>query len=282
MTTGTGKSELSVLLGRLIAEQRIELPILPTVALEVMTACQKEETDAAKLSAIIHKDQALAANVLRVANSAAYAGQVPCGSLTQAVGRLGMQLVGEIAVAVAVRGRAFAGKVCAELLAQLWRHAVITGFFCKEIARTRRRNVESAFLCGLLHDIGKAVLLTTVSKHVERGTVELAEIADALQEHHAAVGSQLARGWRLPPQIVEAIECHHDYDRAKSAQEAAMTVCLADMMAHFVAPAPGVQTVTVDALRRHPVLLALNLYADQFDALLVRADKAIALAEGMA
>jgi len=282
MTTATGSFELSALLGRLIAEQRIELPILPAVALEVMAACQQQETDAQKLSAIIHRDQALAANVLRVANSAAYVGQIPCASLTQAVGRLGMQLIAEIAVAVAVKGRAFAGRTCADLFEQLWRHAVITGFFTKEIARMRRRNVESAFLCGLLHDIGKAVLLATVGKHFEDGRVELAAIAHALQEHHATVGSQLARGWRLPPQIVEAIECHHDYDRAKTAQEAAMTVCLADMLAHFVSPTPDVQTVMASALRRHPVLLALNLYADQLDALLVRADKAIALAAGMA
>ncbi len=282
MTIGTGSADLCAHLGKQIAEKRLELPILPTVAMEVMTACQKEETDAAKLSAILHRDQALAANVLRVANSAAYVGQVPCGSLQQAVSRLGMQLIAEIAVAVAVKGRVFASKDCADLFGHLWRHSVTTGFYTKEIARMRRRNVDTAFLGGLLHDVGKAVLLTSVERYVKDGKVSMAEIAEALQQHHAAVGGLLARTWRMPDQIVECIEFHHDYGEAKAFQEATMTVCLADMVAHFVAPGPTGTPLAVDALRRHPVLLALNLYPDQLQQLLDKADKAQALAEGMA
>ena len=69
------------------------------------------------------------------ANSAAYAGQIPCSSLQQAVSRLGMQLITEIAMAVSVRSRMFGNAVCADLLAMLWKHSVLTGFYTKEIAR---------------------------------------------------------------------------------------------------------------------------------------------------
>lgn len=282
MHSTTASADLCAHLQKQIAEKKLELPILPTVALEVMSACQKDETDAQKLSSILHRDQALAANVLRVANSAAYVGQVPCGSLQQAVGRLGMQMIAEIAVAVAVKGKVFASKDCADLFAHLWRHSVVTGFFTKEIARTRRRNVEIAFLCGLLHDVGKAVLLTNVERYVRDGKVALGDIAEALQLHHTAVGALLARGWRMPDQIVEVIEFHHEYEQAKSFQEAAMTVCLADMLAHFASPSAAGEPLTADALRRHPVLLALNLYPDQLDQLLAKTDKARELAEGMA
>lgn len=282
MNTGTGSAELCAYLGKQIAAHKLELPILPTVAMEVMTACQKEETDAQKLAAILHRDQALAANVLRVANSAAYTGQVPCGSLQQAVGRLGMQLIAEIAVAVAVKGRVFASADCADLFARLWRHSVMTGYFTKEIARARRRNVEVAFLGGLLHDVGKAVLLTNAERFVRDGSVTMTELAEALQQFHTEVGALLARGWRMPDQIAECIAWHHDYAQAKSFQESAMTVCLADMLAHFVSPVAEQDALSVDALRRHPVLQALNLYPDQLEQLLAKADKAIELAEGMA
>ena len=67
-----------------------------------------------------------------------------------------MQAITEIAVAVSVRSRLFANEACASLLQALWRHSVLTAFFTKAIARVRRRNVEIAFLCGLLHDLGKA------------------------------------------------------------------------------------------------------------------------------
>ncbi|MGE3172742.1 MAG: HDOD domain-containing protein [Planctomycetota bacterium] len=280
--SGTQTTDLCALLARQIAERRLELPVLPAVATEVLSLCQQEATDAARLSAVIHRDQSLAANVLRVANSAAYVGQVPCGSLQQAVSRLGMQLITEIAVAVAVKGRVFAGSGCAELFRHLWRHAVMTGFFTKEIARQRRRNVEVAFLCGLLHDVGKAVLLANVARHVDSGDVQLADLADGLQQHHAEVGAALAEGWKMPEQIVESIRCHHDYDRATKFSEAAMTVALADLIAHFVEPTEDQAPLHADALRQHPVLLGLNLYPDQLQQLLQLGDKAIALAEGMA
>ena len=133
----TATSDLSRVFARQIADRKIELPPMPGTASEVMALCQSESTDAAKLSAVIHRDQTIASNVLRVANSAAYAGQVPCSSLQQAVSRLGMQLITEIAMAVSVRGRMFANKTCAELLGTLWKHSILTGFFTKEIARAQ-------------------------------------------------------------------------------------------------------------------------------------------------
>src|SRR5688572_33207290 len=91
MTTAT--SDLSRLFARQMAEQQLELPTMPGTASEVMQLCQEETTDAARLSAVIHRDQTIASNVLRVANSAVHAGQVPCVSLQQAVSRLGQQLI---------------------------------------------------------------------------------------------------------------------------------------------------------------------------------------------
>ena len=203
----TATSDLSRVFARQIADRKIELPPMPGTASEVMALCQSESTDAAKLSAVIHRDQTIASNVLRVANSAAYAGQVPCSSLQQAVSRLGMQLITEIAMAVSVRGRMFANKTCAELLGSLWKHSILTGFFTKEIARARRRNVEIAFLCGLLHDVGKAVLVNNVDRVLGKNDLALpiAVLLEALDEQHIPAGTLLAREWKLPDQVAEAI-----------------------------------------------------------------------------
>lgn len=85
----TGTLDLSRVFARLLEERKVELPPMPGTAAQVMQLCQQEDTDAAKLSAVIHGDPTIASNVLRVANSAAYMGQVPCSSLQQAVSRLG-------------------------------------------------------------------------------------------------------------------------------------------------------------------------------------------------
>lgn len=279
----TGTSDLSRVFARQIAERKIELPPLPATAAEVMSLCQQETTDAAKLSAVIHRDQTIASNVLRVANSAAYTGQVPCSSLQQAVSRLGLQLITEIAMAVSVRGRMFANPKCAEMLAGLWKHSVLTGFYTKEIARLRRRNVEIAFLCGLLHDVGKAVLLNNVDKVVGRAEMALPVplVLEAVEHQHVAAGLLLGKEWKLPDQIVEAVQFHHDTANARRFADMAMTVCLADALAQWVLPTMLEAAPTEEQLRQHPALVGLNIYPEQLDALLKMKERAMTVTEGM-
>ncbi|MCB9876374.1 MAG: HDOD domain-containing protein [Planctomycetes bacterium] len=279
----TGTSELSRVFARQIAERKLQLPSMPGTAAEVMSLCQEEATDARRLSSVIHQDQTIASNVLRVANSPAYRGQVPCASLQQAVSRLGMQLITEVAMAVSVRARMFANPTCAELLQAQWRHSVLVGFYTKEIARARRRNVEVAFLCGLLHDVGKAVLLNNVDRVLGSSELSLPveEVFAAVHQQHVAAGALLAKEWKLPDQIAEAIACHHRYEDAQSFADMAMTVCFADMLAHLISPVPLAEPVTEEQVRGHDVLVGLNLYPDQVDALLALRERAIEVAEGM-
>lgn len=281
MTTVT--SDLSLRFARLIAERNLELPTMPGTAAEVMSLCQQETTDAARLSAVLHRDPTIATNVLRVANSAAYMGQIPCASLQQAVGRLGMQQITEIALAVSVRGRLFGNPRCQEQLGALWKHSVLAGFFTKEIARMRRRNVEIAFLCGLLHDVGKAVLLCNVDRlsGSDVAAVPPDVLWHAVDEHHVQAGALLAAEWKLPVQVVEAVQCHHDWQQAKHFADMAMTACLADELSHLLAPTPYCPSTTEEAVRRHPVLAGLNLYGDHLDELLKLRERALQVTEGL-
>lgn len=275
-------TDLSRQLAERIAAGQLELPPIPATAAEVMNLCQLESTDAAKLSAVVHRDQTIASHVLRVANSAAYVGQVPCASLQQAVSRLGLQLIAEIATAVAVRGRMFTNPRCTRLLNALWQHSVVTGFFAKEIARVRRRNVDVAFLCGLLHDAGKAVLLDNVDlAGAGDAAIDEAVLVTALAEQHAAAGAVLASQWRLPEQIAEAMQFHHEPSRAQRFRDLAATVAFADALAHHTAPGPFAEPPTDAALRAHPALAVLNLYPDQVGGLLALEARALEVAEGL-
>ena len=279
----TGISDLSRVFARLLQGGEVELPPMPGTAAQIMELCQQDDTDAAKLSAVIHGDQSIASNVLRVANSAAYVGQVPCSSLQQAVSRLGMQAITEIALAVSVRSRLFANATCADLLQSLWQHSVLAGFFTKEIARMRRRNVEIAFLCGLLHDVGKALLLNNLDKACNGKAISAsaADLHHAVHEHHVAAGELLAMEWRLPDQVKEAIACHHNVVAATSFADMSMMVRLADQLSHICAPTAFAEPVTEDSLRSDDVLVGLNLYRDQVDQLLGMQARALEVVEGM-
>ena len=281
MHTGPLAKDLTVLLARQVAEHQLALPLLPSVAAEVLGLAQLEATDAARLSHVMHRDPTLASSVLRVANSAAFSGQVPCASLQQAISRLGLQRVTEIALAIAVRGAVFVNKRHGEQFAQLWRHSVVTAFFAKEIARARRRNVETAFLCGLLHDIGQAILLTTAERLLPDGLVLGEDLTQGLHEQHGGAGGLLARHWQLPEPIAESIEHHHGYEQAPKFAELAMTVCLADLLAHQAAEQGAQLPLASEPIRNHAVLQGLNLYPDQLDALFAKAPQALLAAEGL-
>ena len=130
----------------LIDKDRIDLPVLPQVAGKVMALANDPAADAARLSALIHQDQALAAHVLRIANSPAYMPRTPIASLQHAVAMLGVNQLSEIAVTISLKSVTVKIPGHEADVRQLWRHAL-----------------ESAYLCGLLHAVGKPVVLKTVT-----------------------------------------------------------------------------------------------------------------------
>lgn len=271
------------LVSGLFERGEIELPMLPTVANEILELCQSEDVDAAKLSEVLHRDQSLAGHVLRIANSPIYQGTVPIVSLQQAVSRLGLQALSDIAVAVAVQGRLFLLPAARETAAKLWRHALATAYFSKEIARTRRRNVESSFLCGLLHDVGKPVVLSALLDAGETLDMEMTSGIQhaAMDEFHTVIGEALAQQWKMPAAVAESVRYHHDdYDQAPTCAEAAMTTCLADHLAHLTLPSHR-REVTEEQIRDLPVLESLNIYPDELEALLARQEEVLKSVEAI-
>lgn len=263
------ETQLRAQLVQRIADGRLELPMLPQTAADVMTVCNDTSCDAARLAALIQRDQALAAHTLHVANSAAYAPREPIVSLQQAVSRLGFKTMCDIAVAVAMRSKIFVLKGQEERLRAMWVHSAASGAWAKEIARARRRNVEGAFLSGLLHDIGQPVVLQSALE-LSRGTgsAPAEDVLDALiQEFHTQVGGIVLESWKLPEWMCAAVRCHHDPETAGEHVDFARTAMLADLLAH----ASEHPDETADAvLRTHPVLADLGLYDEETDALFAR------------
>ncbi len=273
--------DLDALVARRLEDGALDLPMLPSAMTETLALCQSETADAPKLSQVIHRDPTLAANVLKVANSAAYALPSPCASLQQAVARLGLSRIAEIALALCVRGTVFAEPSCRDALARLWQHAALTACFARETARILRRNVETSFLCGLLHDAGKAVLLTNLHNDLGQGGVELHDLAGVLHARHEEAGSRLASAWKLPAPVAAAIAHHHEPERAGAHSAFAAIASLADLLAHFVDADSDGAMPQAEAIRRHPTIAMLNLYPDQLQGLFALAHKARAAAEGL-
>jgi HD-like signal output (HDOD) protein len=264
-----------------VATGQVTLPLLPQVASQVVMLAGNPSADAAQLSGLIHRDQALAGQVLRIANSPGYMPKMPIVSLQQAVARLGLNAVTEIAFVASVQGGTFRVSGYEADLKKLWRHAIASAAFGKEVARVRRSNVESAFLCGLLHAVGKPAVLQVVADverslldsptRVTAGSNTKAQLAEAVRsvlpglfdELHMGVGLRIADVWNLPRPVVNAIATYAQPETPGLTPEAAIT-CLADRLATDLCE-PG--RFDEDELRAHPIFAQLNLYPDDIAGL---------------
>lgn len=258
---------------------KIELPLLPEVAGQVLAACSDDSCDIKKIAGLIQRDPSMAANLLRVANSALYAPPVPIVSLPQAVARLGLLKIREAAMIISCQTKVFKGT--SDAVRGLFRHAVAAGAFAQEVARMRRWNVEEAFLCGLLHDLGKPILLHSIDDLEKSLQLPLADDARAaaVDSAHAEVGASLVKHWKLPARLVETIRFHHDPLAAPTCGQTAMMTQLSDELAHL---ALGDSGTTAEELKTLPVLDALNIYPEELEYLLSMQERVVAVVKSVA
>lgn len=281
--------QLEQALTQKITAGEIELPLLPQAASRVMALASDPNADAAKLSALIHQDQALAAHVLKIANSPAYMPRSPVVSLQHAVAMLGITLLSEIAFTASLKVGAFQIPGYEDDVKKLWRHSLATGAFAKEVARVKRMNVESAYLCGLLHEIGKPVVLritTTIARDPKNDWGKaLATILDSkshiktlVEGYHTQVGVLIADKWSLPKQVAEVIQYCWNYEHATAFRQECMLTFVADRLAsHLLTP----EDMPEDSLRDHPVFAELNLYPQDIDKLLTTKEQVLTIVNAM-
>jgi HD-like signal output (HDOD) protein len=250
-------------------QNSLNIPLLPVVANQVLLLSSDSNGDAAKLSTVIHQDQALAAKILHIANSPAYLPRTPIVSLQQAIAWLGLNMLANLAFSISVQKGIFAMKGYEKEIRTLWHHALATGLFAQEIARRIRRNVENAFLCGLLHEIGKPLLLHLMmtSGHFPQTPPSWALINALFEEWHIPAGIKLAEVWTLPDSVQEAIRFSSDqtFHQATSPTKGAIITCLANHLASWVLDPSSHDE---DKLRSLPVVHALNFYPEDMSMLL--------------
>lgn len=263
----------------LIESNKLELPVLPEVASQVIQLSFDEACEIKQLNALIQRDQSMAAHVLRLANSVMYGSTIPIVSLQQALARLGLSKIREIALMISCETKVFRVEGFDLRVRALYRHAIATAAYCQEVARLRRQNVEEAFLCGLLSDFGRPVLLQALVDMRKAMGLQVAReaIEAASGEFHCRVGAAMAREWKLPARLAESILHHHDPENAnEDGQTTARAVRLANDLAHW---AIGPKKVEEDDVRNHPQLAALNLYPEDVERLIEMRDKVLAIAE---
>lgn len=216
-----------------------DLPSLPAVVMELLSAVDQEDVDISVLARKVSHDQALTAKTLRLANSSLYGLQVKVTTIAQAITFLGFQTTRNLITAAAVTG-CFPESSCTGFDHKaFWRHSIASAACAKVLARRLRFNQDYAFTAGLLHDIGRLVLVTAFAQEyglaMEWRRAQDAYVLEAEQAvlgvDHVAAGVALAERWQFSDTMKMAIAHHHDPDAA-GAGLLATIVHVADAIAH--------------------------------------------------
>ncbi|HTV97033.1 MAG TPA: HDOD domain-containing protein [Steroidobacteraceae bacterium] len=249
---------------------------LPRVCAQLAELTAQPVIDAAQLSKLIQSDPSLAGEIMRVANSPALRARAPIVSLQQAVSWLGIAEVRNIGMAVMLRGEVFVAPGHQPESEELWREAWLSGLWSKEIARERRKHVETAFLAALMHRTGAALALKILSRfEAEQRTVMDARTFSALVvEFEPAFGRLLMSSWRLPDDVRGGASDWRDYQKSAHA-DLAGTVHAAHLLAsHTLYP----ELMSEDAVLEDPVFEKIGLFPDDRKAMLAKREHVRSLA----
>ncbi len=195
------------------------LPALPAMCRQILAAINNPKVNFDTLAKQCAFDPGMTANVLRIANSAYFCAAQEIGSLRDAFVRIGVRRLFELTVGQGAGPMLREGFPGYELRQhELLRHSAWTAAAAEGLAiELKLRAPDLLFTAGLLHDIGKVVLDPFVEAHRAQllaaanqpnADFESAE-RDVLGMDHAQVGAAVLRQWRLPPQLVAAVEFHH-------------------------------------------------------------------------
>jgi HD-like signal output (HDOD) protein len=193
------------LLEQSLARGTFVVPTLPEVAVRIVES--RESANAQQLADVIKGDPALTRYVLRIAASAPNRAVMPIVSLQHAVAWLGLDEVANMAFTLALQAKMLDVRGHQGKARRLWRHSLASALWSRQLAIVLERETGLCYLCGLLHDIGKAVTLRAAHDLARLSAAGLsgAQYDRLLDTFHRAVADCVVRRWQLPAPIVAVV-----------------------------------------------------------------------------
>jgi putative nucleotidyltransferase with HDIG domain len=197
-----------------------ELPPMPQVVSRVLDLLSDPDSQMSQLVEVLSRDPALVARLIRVSNSALYGRGQETTSLDQAVVRLGGNAVRSLVMAASMRSLFPMDKTNVGIWGQkLWQHSIECGLASRLVAqRVKYPDPEEAFVAGVLHDIGKVVILLRRPEEYREILREQIASRDnfyiterrVLGFDHTDVGELLLEKWQMPRNLQASVKHHHE------------------------------------------------------------------------
>jgi HD-like signal output (HDOD) protein len=209
-----------------------KLPNIPKVVQELIESFGDENVSNDAIAKKISADQVLTIKVLRAANSAHYGGNRKVGSVNDAVFLLGFNAVRTLVLASGLTG-AFKAPEGFDLK-QFWHDSFAVAATCKWIARYSHDDAETAFTCGMIHNIGELLIhillpaeCAEMQKVVDKGARNVDIEKNYLGFDFSEAGAELAHRWKFPDAIVKGIRYQLDPHEAETFPRLAGVINLA-------------------------------------------------------
>ncbi|MEA3361761.1 MAG: HDOD domain-containing protein [Thermodesulfobacteriota bacterium] len=218
----------------------VDIVSLPTVYTHIVELLDHPNTSSHQIAKVISKDASLTVRLLRLVNSPVYGFSGKIDSISRAVSLLGTDELTTLTLGITVVKQF--QNIPSELLNMdsFWRHSIRCGLFSKVLAGyLGEKAVEKYFIGGLLHDIGRLIMLDRMAPQYS-GAIAKARLdhlpmyraeQDRLKTDHSIIGKLLAEKWRLSPALIRMIGSHHSPRLAHYSREACI-VHIADILAH--------------------------------------------------
>ena len=219
-----------------------DLPTIPIVATKVMQLIEMDNISVDEIAKVVATDPAVAARVLKIANSAFYGCQRQIQTIPGAIVVLGFNTLRSLVVAASVK-EVYKPYGLTEKM--LWEHSFAAGVAARIIAHDgRKANYEESFLAGLLHDIGKIIMnnldrdkFQLVMQRCYNEDLPFENVEQSVYPFtHAEVGAYVVRKWNFPEGLTHAILYHHALDDDPGDDHYLKTlsavVSLADLFCH--------------------------------------------------
>ena len=202
---------------RAIERRRLRLPSLSPTVHRVVEIIESSEVDLGELAAAISGDPVLATRIIGAANSSYFRGETQVSNIRAALTRMGISEARTIVIVVALRAMVLRSPGIGAAATTLWRHSLLTAAAAQEISSELPPWETSGFLAGLVHDLGRLVILAFASElpaWQEDGSLPSPELIEAISAAtHAPLGALVLASWGFPTDFVEAILNHHDSAR---------------------------------------------------------------------
>jgi len=192
------------------------LPPFPAVAVKALNLMAGTETSLLDLCNLIRSDAAFSTEILRIANSPLVAFSKNITSILQASMLLGFRRLRSVVITVGLK--AYLAEPFTPLLHACWRHSLACAIIAERAAQACSLDKETAYTAGVMHDIGRVALITSMPQAYEqvvgRGADGPADLLRAERElcgiDHCQAGRVLVAAWGLPEAFLKITSCHHD------------------------------------------------------------------------